>query len=223
MGDDIEADTNSRDAMMMHAAALLHDLRTPLLTIRALAVLLDDFGAQASPAREIEKQVDRLNARLDDFWQLIDTTLEETAVTEPAGKPIFEPRASFSVLYVDDDELHREIGHRLLAQSGCSVVLCANGAEALERCDTEVFDIVFFDRNTPVLSGIEAARQLSLQANGGVVPYMVGMSNDPRGEALGEECLDAGMQDYFSKPLTVEKLATVFQKINCHHQPREGR
>ncbi len=216
MSDDRKKD-NSRNAVLADdAAALVHDLRTPLLTIRALAALLDDDGAQASPAREIENQLDRLNSRLDAFAQLIAPGGQQGMPESATGT-----RAAYHVLYVDDDELHRDIGRRMLEQSGCSVILCANGAEALTWCEREHFDLIFLDRNTPIMSGVEAARELAAR-EGGVVPYMVGMSNDPRGDQMREECMGAGMKDYFAKPLTTEKLAVVLQNISCH-QPPEGR
>lgn len=215
MSTDIKKDRVDGDALVAEAAALLHDLRTPLLTIRTLAVLLGEVDGKGSPAREIEKQVDRLNDRLDAFWQLIEAPTDEALDFAKAE----ELHAAYRVLYVDDDELHQDIGRRMLRKSNCTVVVCANGAEALERCAEESFDLVFLDRNTPILSGVEAARQLTGMA--GQVPYMVGMSNDPRGSLIREECLDAGMQDYFVKPLTVEKLATVFEGVSSH-QRREG-
>ncbi|WP_417460539.1 response regulator [Kordiimonas sp.] len=215
MSKKVAVGTVDGEALVKEAAALLHDLRTPLLTIRTLAVLLDDINVKASPAREIEKQVDRLNERLDAFWRQIEPSADGAVDTVAA-----EPQATYRVLYVDDDELHRDIGRRLLVQSGCTVVVCANGAEALERCAEESFDLVFLDRNTPILSGLEAARQLSEKA--GQIPYLIGMSNDPRGSLVRVECLEAGMQDYFAKPLTVEKLAAVFEGVSSR-QRREGQ
>jgi len=187
------------------AAKLVHDLRTRLMTIRNIAALLD--GAPAEQ-RAIEAQLDRIGARLDDFW----SEVAGTASTEHEHKPAATGETRFSILYVDDDEVHRDIGGRLLSQLGHKVTLCADGLMAQECCRTQVFDLIFLDEHAPVLSGTRFASSWEDTMAPRPRPYMVGMSNDPRAAALRMACLDAGMQDYMEKPLTTDKLSAVLAR-----------
>lgn len=186
------------------AARLVHDLRTRLMTIRNIAALLDDAPG---PQQAIEAQLDRVGARLDDFWGEVSAPAVRASAHAGVGTATGKP--CFRILYVDDDEIHRDIGERLLSQLGHEVILCADGLTAYERCKSESFDLIFLDEHAPVLSGTRFAANWEGVMSSLSRPYMVGMSNDPRAEALRTACLEAGMQDYMEKPLTPEKLAAV--------------
>jgi CheY-like chemotaxis protein len=187
------------------AARLVHDLRTRLMTIRNIAALLDRAPAER---HAIEAQLDRIGARLDDFWGEVAGPVS----TAQADKATAPGEACFHILYVDDDEIHRDIGDRLLSQLGHKVTLCADGLTAQEQCRTEIFDLIFLDEHAPVLSGTRFASSWEDAMAPRPRPYMVGMSNDPRAAALRMACLDAGMQDYMEKPLTSEKLTAVLAR-----------
>ncbi|WP_417451100.1 response regulator [Kordiimonas sp.] len=190
------------------AAALLHQLRTPLLTIKTLSELIPDSAEQGAALRaDINRQVDRINAELDAFW----AQLAGDAALEEAGAPasVAGTTASFRILYVDDDQIHRDIGLRLLEKLGHEVVVCADGVSARDLCEKQDFDIIFLDEYAPVIRGTDLARGWADATGGHAPPYMVGMSNDPRLGRLKQACLDAGMQDFMAKPVTAEKLANV--------------
>ena len=209
-------------------ARLLHQVRTPLLTIKALserigpermaasensaehkAITGEDIADGAAGLRaDINRQVDRINAELDSFWAWLT---QSPACPEPA-EPAGHVQVSFNILYVDDDQIHRDIGLRLLEQLGHKIVVCADGVTALELCETQAFDIIFLDEHAPVIRGTDFARGWAGAAGAQAMPYMIGMSNDPRVASLRQACLDAGMQDFMEKPVTGVKLMQVLAK-----------
>lgn len=189
------------------AAKLVHDLRTRLMTMRNMTALLDATAPDI--AAGIAEQITRAGERLDAFWLEIGGEVEMLQAAAPTGERI----APLAVLYVDDDEVHRDIGARLLSQLGHKVTLCSDGIAALKRCEHERFDVIFLDEHTPVMRGTGFAESWASSLPGRARPYMVGMSNDPRADQLRAACLAAGMQDYMEKPVTMGKLEGLLARI----------
>ncbi len=90
----------------------------------------------------------------------------------------------------------------MLERQGCSVVVAANGLEVLEalRRERSAFDVVLMDVQMPVMDGLEAARQIrrSEQEAGGRLPIIALTAH--AFESDRRRSLDAGMDNYLSKP-----------------------
>ena len=208
MAEDQVGSTRDREKSFEdEAASLVHDLRTRVMTIRNLSALLGD-GATGETRKAIEGQLDRINARLDTFWTAVRAVPEEG---DPAssGLRLAHEFRRFKVLFVDDDEVHRDVGERLLGQMGHEVMTCPDGLTAFDHCRETSFDLIFLDEHAPILSGTRFAETWDREMENYPRPYMVGMSNDPRCAMLRERCLEAGMRDYMEKPITRAKLATI--------------
>ena len=80
----------------------------------------------------------------------------------------------------------------------------ANGREAVESCEKLHYDIVFMDLHMPEMDGLEATATLH-QKLGPDVPYIIAMT---AAAMVGDReiCLDAGMNDYVSKPINRQEL-----------------
>lgn len=198
---------NKHDESVEAAAKLVHDLRTRLMTMRNMTALLADTAPEIGAA--IAEQITRTGERLDAFWVEVGGKARMLEAAAPTGERI-EPLV---VLYVDDDEVHRDIGARLLSQLGHKVTLCSDGLAALKRCEHERFDVIFLDEHTPVMRGTGFAESWASSLPGRARPYMVGMSNDPRADQLRAACLAAGMQDYMEKPVTMGKLEGLLARV----------
>src|SRR6202023_2780143 len=86
----------------------------------------------------------------------------KTAIDEPRGAsyrtdPMPSPRR---ILYVEDNEIVREVTAELLAQDQRRIVACATAEEALKEFGTNPFDVVITDVSLPVMSGIDLARSI---------------------------------------------------------------
>jgi two-component system response regulator MprA len=106
------------------------------------------------------------------------------------------------VLVVDDDRAVRESLRRSLEFNGYAVALAADGAEALAGIGSLAPDVVVMDVMMPRLDGIEATR--ALRAAGNDVPILVLTARDAVGDRV--EGLDAGADDYLTKPFALQEL-----------------
>ncbi len=106
------------------------------------------------------------------------------------------------ILVVDDDRAVRESLRRSLAFNGYEVDLAADGAEALEQIARTRPDAVVMDVMMPRVGGLEACRRL--RADGDDVPVLVLTARDAIGDRVAG--LDAGADDYLTKPFALEEL-----------------
>ena len=106
------------------------------------------------------------------------------------------------VLVVDDDRAVRDSLRRSLEFNGYEVVLAGDGAEALVTLGAHQPDVVVMDVMMPRLDGIETTR--ALRAAGNDVPILVLTARDAVGDRV--EGLDAGADDYLTKPFALEEL-----------------
>jgi two-component system, OmpR family, response regulator MprA len=106
------------------------------------------------------------------------------------------------VLVVDDDRAVRESLRRSLEFNGYDVALAADGAEALAGIGTAVPDVVVMDVMMPRLDGLEATR--AMRSAGHDLPILVLTARDAVGDRV--EGLDAGADDYLTKPFALPEL-----------------
>ena len=113
------------------------------------------------------------------------------------------------ILVVEDEPINREIVEDMLTDGlPFQVVTAVNGAEAVARVESEAFDLICMDVQMPVMDGLESTRRIRSLANGATVPVIALTAN-----VLAEDrqrCLEAGMNDYLSKPIDPDEL---FQKL----------
>ena len=111
------------------------------------------------------------------------------------------------VLLVEDYEGNVIVALNLLQEAGYVVVVANNGKEAIHKLETEAFDLVLMDVQMPVMDGITATKLIrKMQASGELPPVkIIGMTAHALAGDRGK-CIDAGMDDYMSKPFNPERL-----------------
>lgn len=107
-----------------------------------------------------------------------------------------------SVLVVDDNDLNRLLGQRLLERDGHSVQVARDGEEALEMIARCMPDVVLMDLQMPGLDGLQTMREI--RSRGVAVPVIALTANALNGDR--ERCLAAGMSGYLTKPLDLADL-----------------
>jgi CheY-like chemotaxis protein len=118
-------------------------------------------------------------------------------------------RQALHILLVEDNPTNRMVGKRLLSKLGYRYSVAENGAEALQQLEAETFDVVLMDCQMPVMDGYAAARAIRDRESGRDtrLPIIALTANAMKGDR--QKCLEAGMDDYLSKPLNPEQLTAL--------------
>ncbi|MEO6593250.1 MAG: response regulator, partial [Planctomycetota bacterium] len=160
---------------------------------------------------------------------LVPTTPTDTvAANERANQPEDQPAAAATpskgrILIVDDNAMNQRVVKAIVERAGFETVLVDNGQLAVDYVSKNVCDLVLMDCQMPVLDGWEATRVIrELESLGrmprgyrGKLPILAVTANAMEGDR--EKCLDAGMNDYLTKPVkqqrVLESIAQHLRKV----------
>lgn len=149
---------------------------------------------------------------------LLNVATDQQAAVEMAQHSALEHLTEFSgarVLIVEDNEINQEIVMAMLEPSGLIIDLADNGRHCLELCAVNCYHAVLMDMQMPEMDGIEATRQLRTKVDAQGQPLfspetlpVIAMTAN----AMSEDrvlCMEAGMNDFISKPITPDMLYRV--------------
>ena len=119
--------------------------------------------------------------------------------------PGLAARHPLRILLAEDNVVNQKLALRLLQQMGYRADLASNGIEAVESVERQAYDVVLMDVQMPEMDGLEASRRINARFGPDARPRIVAMTaNAMAGDR--EMCLAAGMDDYLTKPIRVERL-----------------
>ncbi len=125
-------------------------------------------------------------------------------------------RADTRVLLAEDNKVNQILLAKMLQKLGAaSVVIAANGVEAVQRCEEQQFDLIFMDARMPDMDGLEAACVLRQNGN---TTRIIGVSADAM-EDDRKAAMASGMDDYLTKPVTIPALQAAIARWreSLHH------
>ncbi|HWZ74102.1 MAG TPA: GAF domain-containing protein [Casimicrobiaceae bacterium] len=138
------------------------------------------------------------------------------AATLEAGRPRLDPdmaaRHPLRILLAEDNVVNQKLALRLLQQMGYRADLASNGLEAVESVQRQTYDVVLMDVQMPDMDGLEASRKITARWRQQERPHIIAMTaNAMQGDR--EMCLAAGMDDYLTKPIRVERLVEALSQV----------
>ena len=145
-------------------------------------------------------------------YQFIDTLMlhADHAPTEQANYPDY---SKYNVLLVEDNRVNRELALEMLAKFSIEAETAENGRDALNAVITQHYDLVLMDCQMPIMDGFECTKAIRSRIQTGemaTVPIIALTANAMRGDR--ERCIDAGMDDYISKPLRLQDMRAMLKR-----------
>ena len=159
------------------------------------------------PSMLIEKAKRLLAGRTDSEFDALD----QVVVNPKPVKQLFENRR---LLLVDDNHVNLLIAEEYLSQYGFAITTATTGSKAVKMAESGDFDIIFMDCQMPEMDGYEATGIIRNQMADKKIrraPIVALTANALKGDR--ERCLEAGMDDFLSKPLQDQALMGVFDRI----------
>ncbi|MDP6040685.1 MAG: ATP-binding protein, partial [Candidatus Latescibacteria bacterium] len=121
--------------------------------------------------------------------------------------------ARLDVLVVEDNRVNQRVATLMLNKLGHSVSVANNGIEALECIEAGGYDLIFMDMQMPVMDGLETTIKVREreQKTGKHIPIVAMTANAMQGDR--ERCLEAGMDDYVSKPIHRDVVIEAIKRV----------
>jgi CheY-like chemotaxis protein len=121
-----------------------------------------------------------------------------------------------SILVAEDNAINQKLIERILNKLGYQIAMVGNGNEVLEKLHTERYDVILMDIQMPIMDGMETTRIIRKTQTH--QPYIIALTANAMPEER-ESYLKAGMDEYISKPMRLERLTDVL-KIAYNHISR---
>ena len=160
------------------------------------------------------------------FWfevplPVIQENAPEETTAQPSGSALNSHELDgVRVLLVEDNPVNQKVAIRMLQKLGCVVELAENGQQALEKLERASYDIVLMDMQMPVMDGLTATRLLrQREQQTGHHQVVIALTANAM-QTDRELCLEAGMDDYLSKPLTLDALQVMLLRWVAQHKQR---
>ncbi|MEO0802752.1 MAG: ATP-binding protein [Cyanobacteria bacterium J06642_2] len=138
------------------------------------------------------------------------STASEYSSAPPTFERSLAERLPCKILLAEDVPVNQKVILKILQRLGYVADVANNGREVLEAIQHQHYDVILMDVQMPKLDGLETARIIRTKTAKDNVPWIIALTaNATPGDR--ENCLDAGMNDFISKPLRVEQLIGVLE------------
>jgi CheY-like chemotaxis protein len=128
-------------------------------------------------------------------------------------------RAMPKILVVEDNELNRDMLSRRLERRGYQVIVAVDGQEGVAMARSEAPDLVLMDMSLPVMDGWESTRQLKAAPETQSIPVIALTAHAMAADR--EKALEAGCDDYDTKPLEFPRLMAKIEALLLKARPRQ--
>lgn len=133
---------------------------------------------------------------------------------EPASKAAKPPKevSSYRILLAEDNPVNQKVALAMLRHLGYMADVAANGMQVLSMLEQKAYDVILMDIQMPEMDGLEAARLIRRRLPAARQPRIIAMTAyTMKGDR--EQCLAAGMDEYIAKPVKMEDLKRVMERL----------
>jgi CheY-like chemotaxis protein len=188
-------------------------------------ILLTSLGYETRPELEVVECFAAYLTKPVKPSQLYDVLISLLAGADPSADCL-PPRAPATastptqlatrlplrILLAEDVAVNQKFALLALEDLGYSADVAANGREVLAALQRQVYDVILMDVQMPELDGLEATRRIRREFGAERQPHIIAMTaNAMQGDR--ELCLDAGMDDYVSKPVYLDELRAALERV----------
>jgi two-component system sensor histidine kinase/response regulator len=208
LANQIKSNPQTRDVILISLSSIGDPMKMEQMTRLGFAVCLTK---PALPSQLYDAIVSSLAAH--DLGQVMPVEAPQTAESIRLD--------GVRILLAEDNAVNRFVASELLTNSGCICTMVVNGREALEAALQQSHDVILMDCQMPELDGLEATRAIrDAEKKSGVAthrPIIALTANAIKGDR--ELCLDAGMDDYVTKPIEpLELLSAIRRQLPADRQ-----
>jgi signal transduction histidine kinase/CheY-like chemotaxis protein len=195
-----------------------YNVPMPLILLSSLG----GYGGEIPPALfavSLTKPL-KASALFDALMGVLARGVQRAPGPAPAGGPArpdpeMAQRLPLRILLAEDYVVNQKLALRLLAQMGYRADVAANGLEVIQALERQPYDVVLMDVQMPEMDGLDATRQIRASWPAVEQPRIIAMTaNAMQGDR--EICLEAGMDDYVSKPIRVDELVQALSRCRPH-------
>jgi CheY-like chemotaxis protein len=145
---------------------------------------------------------------LDQVEQTPNADFIGSAITNQSDSNQTPWSSKTKILLAEDNLINQKVAKMVFERMGLSIEVVENGKEAVRRVGEVDFDLIFMDYMMPEVDGLQATA--ILRENGNSTPIIAVTANAREQDRI--KCMEAGMNDYISKPVSIEKLQLILKK-----------
>ncbi|PTY02871.1 hypothetical protein DB347_23300 [Opitutaceae bacterium EW11] len=157
----------------------------------------------------------------------VGSTFHFTIVADPADEPVKPDEAKpgpeillnrhLRILLVEDNLVNQKVALAMLRKNGFEADVADDGVEGVSKVKAGSYDVVLMDWHMPEMNGLEATAAIRAEVQSEKQPWIIGLTaNAMIGDR--EKCIQAGMDDYLTKPLRRDDLISAFQRVRMPAQ-----
>ncbi len=203
---------------MIRSVPAFTDLKVILATSGMAARKLSELQAMGFNTRLVKP------VKQSDLFDSISTALFQEKNTEAATATKPRPTEGMTavvpgrILVAEDNAVNQIVAVKMLESMGHSADVAANGREALNAVQKLPYDLILMDMQMPEMDGLQATQEIrALPGEVSKIPIVALTANAVQGDQ--ERCLEAGMNDYISKPVEKQALFNILEDYLSRSRP----
>ncbi|MFT5291113.1 MAG: two-component system sensor histidine kinase/response regulator [Planctomycetota bacterium] len=216
MSDCLEPESNSTEHKEESPTVVLLSWGTGSGNGHRLRAVRSVLSKPVSPSRLFDVVIDASQGEFD------KRAMSHNTVAKIGDVSVDVPRQKLRVLLAEDNRINQLVAGKILERAGYVYDLAGDGAEVLDALKKKDYDVILMDCQMPVMDGFEATRQVRALAGADARPiHIVALTaNAMKGDR--ERCLQAGMDDYLTKPVRPADLIALLDVVTRRLSDEDG-